>query len=64
MFEDSNRIAQASDFYRECIDNWLDDLENILEVADVFGRDALMVWEEEARTADEIDRYCGALVEC
>lgn len=62
MFE-SDAFVLASDAYRECLDEWLDNLENVLEVADAAGRDALMVWEEEIRAAEELDRYC-ALVEC
>lgn len=62
MFE-SDMFVLASDAYRECLDEWLDNLENVLEVADAAGRDALMVWEEEIRAAEELDRYC-ALVEC
>lgn len=63
MFEFADRYVLATDAYRNCVDEWLDGLEDILEVADAAGRDALMVWEEEVRTAEELDRYC-ALVEC
>lgn len=62
MFE-SDVFVLASDTYRECLDEWLDGLEDVLKVVDVAGRDALMVWEEEIRAAEELDRYC-ALVEC
>ena len=58
MFE-SDVFVLASDAYRE----WLDDLEDVLKVVDAAGRDALMVWEEEIKAAEELDRYC-ALVEC
>lgn len=62
MFE-SDVFVLASDAYREWLDEWLDDLEDVLKVADAAGRDALMVWEEEIKAAEELDRYC-ALVEC
>lgn len=61
MFE-FDSFALASDAYRESIDAWLDGLDDILEIADSAGRDALMVWEEEIKAAEELDRYC--LVEC
>lgn len=64
MFESVEKQVLGSDFYRESVNQWLDGLENVLEVADSAGRDALMVWEEELKAADEIDRYCAALVEC
>lgn len=64
MNESVEKYVLGSDIYRESINQWLDDLENVLEVVDSAGRDALMVWEEELKAADEIDRYCAALVEC
>ncbi len=63
MFEFADRYVLASDVYRNRINEWLDGLEDILEIADAAGRDALMVWDEEVKAAEELDRYC-ALVEC
>lgn len=60
MSESVDLQVLASDFYRESIDHWLDDIEDILAVADYAGHDALEVWEEEIKIADELDRYCVA----
>lgn len=63
MFEFGDSYVMASDAYRDTIDNWLDGIEDILEVADANGRDAIMVWEEELMAADELDRYLAGVVE-
>jgi hypothetical protein len=63
MFEFADSYVMASDAYRDTIDNWLDGIEDILEVADANGRDAIMVWEEELMAADELDHYLAGVVE-
>lgn len=63
MFEFDNSYVMASDFYQKSVNTWLDNLEDILEVADSMGRDALMVWEEETAAANELDHYLAGVVE-
>lgn len=63
MFEFADSYVMASDFYQKSVNMWLDNLEDIFEVADSMGRDALMVWEEETAAANELDYYLVGVVE-